>query len=70
MNIAYEGVRELVDVEHKILMDTFKKYGAEDLGSEYGEKWWDETVTFLSRKYDGLTSMLCRRGTQLHRMTR
>ena len=47
MNIAYEGVKELVDVEEKILLDTFAKYGAEDLGSEYGEKWWKEKITFF-----------------------
>lgn len=47
MNIALEGVKEIVDVEHKILMETFKKYGAEDLGSEYGEKWWKEKITFF-----------------------
>ncbi len=47
MNIAYEGKKELVDVEEKILLETFAKYGAEDLGSEYGEKWWDEKITFF-----------------------
>ena len=47
MNVAYEGVKEMVDVEEKILLDTFKKYGAEDMGSEYGEKWWDEKITFF-----------------------
>lgn len=47
MNVAYEGVKELVDVEEKILLRTFKKYGAEDLGSEYGEKWWKEKITFF-----------------------
>lgn len=47
MNVAYEGVKELVDVEEKILLDTFRKYGAEDLGSEYGEKWWKEKITFF-----------------------
>lgn len=47
MNIAYEGVKELVDVEEKLLLETFKKYGAEDLGSEYGEKWWKEKITFF-----------------------
>jgi alkyldihydroxyacetonephosphate synthase len=47
MNIAYEGVKELVDVEEKILLETFAKYGAEDLGSEYGEKWWNEKITFF-----------------------
>ena len=36
MNIAIEGVSELVEVEEKILLSTFAKYGAEDLGSEYG----------------------------------
>ena len=41
MNIAIEGVSELVEVEEKILLSTFAKYGAEDLGSEYGKKWWD-----------------------------
>lgn len=47
MNIAIEGVKELVEVEEKILLETFAKYGAEDLGSEYGEKWWDEKITFF-----------------------
>ena len=27
-NIAYEGKKELVDVEEKILLDTFAKYGS------------------------------------------
>ena len=47
MNIAIEGVSELVEVEEKILLSTFAKYGAEDLGSEYGKKWWDEKITFF-----------------------
>lgn len=47
MNIAYEGVSKMVDVEEEILLETFKKYGAEDLGSEYGEKWWKEKITFF-----------------------
>lgn len=47
MNVAVEGVAEIVDVEEKILLDTFNKYHAEDLGSEYGEKWWDEKITFF-----------------------
>ena len=47
MNIAYEGVTKLVDVEEEILLETFAKYGAEDLGSEYGEKWWKEKITFF-----------------------
>ena len=47
MNIAVEGVAEIVEIEEKILLETFKKYGAEDLGSEYGEKWWKEKITFF-----------------------
>ena len=47
MNIAYEGLTKLVDVEEEILLETFAKYGAEDLGSEYGEKWWKEKITFF-----------------------
>ena len=47
MNIAYEGVSKMVDVEEEIVLETFAKYGAEDLGSEYGEKWWKEKITFF-----------------------
>ncbi|MDO5553612.1 MAG: FAD-binding oxidoreductase [Planctomycetia bacterium] len=47
MNIAIEGISEIVAVEERILLDTFGKYGAEDLGSEYGEKWWKEKITFF-----------------------
>ena len=47
MNIAIEGVKEMADLEMKILLETFAKYGAEDLGSEYGEKWWKEKITFF-----------------------
>ncbi len=47
MNIAIEGVSEMVALEEKILLETFAKYGAEDLGSEYGEKWWNEKITFF-----------------------
>lgn len=47
MNVAIEGVSEIVAVEEKILLATMAKYGAEDLGSEYGEKWWKEKITFF-----------------------
>ena len=32
MNIACEGTKEIVEVEEKILLDTFRRYGAEDFG--------------------------------------
>jgi alkyldihydroxyacetonephosphate synthase len=47
MNIALEGPRAIVDVEEKLLLDTFAKYNAEDLGGEYGKKWWEEKITFF-----------------------
>ena len=47
MNVAYEGVKEMVEVEEKILLEIFAKYNADDLGSEYGEKWWKEKITFF-----------------------
>ena len=47
MNVAIEGDSEMVALEEKILLKTFNKYGAEDLGSEYGEKWWKEKITFF-----------------------
>lgn len=47
MNVAYEGDLEMVAVEEKILLKTFAKYGAEDLGDEYGKKWWEEKITFF-----------------------
>ena len=47
MNVAYEGVRELVDAEEKILLDIYSRRRSGDLGSEYGEKWWKEKITFF-----------------------
>ena len=47
MNVAIEGLHEIVAIEEKIMLATFAKYGAEDLGSEYGEKWWKEKITFF-----------------------
>ena len=42
MNVAYEGVKELVDVEEKLLLETFKKYG--------------KNYVFLSRQHDGFAA--------------
>lgn len=47
MNVAIEGDHRLVEVEEQILLDIFTKHGAEDMGSEYGKKWWDEKITFF-----------------------
>lgn len=47
MNLAIEGVSEIVDIEEKIIMDICIKYNAEDLGPEYGKKWYDNRITFF-----------------------
>ena len=47
MNVAVEGASAIVDAEEKYMFEIAAKYGAEDLGSDYGEKWWDSRVTFF-----------------------
>jgi alkyldihydroxyacetonephosphate synthase len=47
MNLAVEGMAEMVEIEEIILLDICKKYGAEDLGSEYGERWYKNRITFF-----------------------
>ncbi len=47
MNFAVEGVKEIVDIEMKIALDICKKWGGQDLGSEYGEKWYQNRITFF-----------------------
>lgn len=47
MNISLEGIEKIVDVEMEIVLDICEKYGARDLGSEYGEKWFENRITFF-----------------------
>lgn len=47
MNITLEGIEKIVDIEMEIVLDICKKYGAEDLGSDYGEKWFENRITFF-----------------------
>lgn len=47
MNLALEGIKEIVDVEMKIVKDIVKKYNGEDMGPEYGEKWFENRITFF-----------------------
>ena len=47
MNIALEGIGEIVEIEEKILFQICESYEAQDLGSDYGEKWWKSRVTFF-----------------------
>ena len=47
MNIAVEGRDDMAELEMKIACDIAAKYGAEDMGAEYGQKWWDSRLTFF-----------------------
>jgi len=47
MNLAFEGNAEIVAVEEKLAFAICEKYGAMDLGSEYGEKWFENRITFF-----------------------
>ena len=47
MNVAIEGAKDMVAVEEKHMLEICARYGAEDLGSDYGEKWWDSRLTFF-----------------------
>ncbi len=47
MNITCEGNKEIVDIEQKMMLEICAKYNAEDLGSEWGEKWYENRITFF-----------------------
>lgn len=47
MNVAIEGAADDVELEEKHMLEIAEKYGAEDFGSDYGEKWWDSRLTFF-----------------------
>ena len=47
LNLTLEGYEKIVAAELEIVMDIAKKYGAEDLGTEYGEKWFENRITFF-----------------------
>ena len=48
MNLAVDGMDKIAKIEMDRVMEICSgKYGAEDLGSEFGEKWWQHRVTFF-----------------------
>ncbi|MGE4283479.1 MAG: FAD-binding oxidoreductase [Clostridia bacterium] len=47
MNLAIEGIAEIVEIEERIILEICHSYGAEDLGSDYGEKWYNNRITFF-----------------------
>ena len=47
LNLTLEGYEKIVAAELEIVLDIARKYGAEDLGTEYGEKWFENRITFF-----------------------
>ena len=47
MNVTLEGLKRIVDIEMEIVQEITARYGAEDLGSEYGDKWYQNRITFF-----------------------
>jgi alkyldihydroxyacetonephosphate synthase len=47
MNLALEGDKRIVDIEMEIVRDIVAKYDGEDMGFEYGEKWYENRITFF-----------------------
>jgi alkyldihydroxyacetonephosphate synthase len=47
MNLAVEGMAEITAIEERVIKGICDSYGAQDLGAEYGEKWWDSRITFF-----------------------
>ncbi|MHC1758984.1 MAG: FAD-binding oxidoreductase [Negativicutes bacterium] len=47
MNLAVEGEEKFALLEEEIILDICAKYGAMDLGPEYGEKWFENRITFF-----------------------
>ena len=47
MNMTLEGYTGIVNEEEKLVMQIAEKYGASYLGHEYGEKWFENRITFF-----------------------
>ena len=52
LTLTVEGKEKIVAAEEEYIMEIADKYGAQYLGSEYGEKWFDNRITFF---YPGIT---------------
>ena len=51
LNLTVEGFDDIVTCEEKKIMEIAEKYGAEYLGHEYGEKWFENRITFFYPGY-------------------
>jgi alkyldihydroxyacetonephosphate synthase len=47
MNFAIEGPKAIAEVEERILIDTCMEEAYEDLGPEWGERWWNQRCDFF-----------------------
>ncbi len=47
VNLAVEGIKEIVDLEMKIILDICQANEGKNIGPEYGEKWYDNRITFF-----------------------
>lgn len=51
MNLTLEGHEEIVAIEEKIVKGICEEHGAQYLGTEYGEKWYENRITFFYPGY-------------------
>lgn len=51
MNLTLEGNKRIVEVEEQIVLEIAERFGAEYLGTEYGEKWFENRITFFYPGY-------------------
>ena len=47
MNLVCEGRKKIAEEEMSVVFDVAKKYNAMDCGAEYGEKWYENRITFF-----------------------
>ena len=47
MNLTLEGYKGIVAAEEEIVLKLAEEYGAQYLGTEYGEKWYENRITFF-----------------------
>ena len=47
MNLAVEGIERVVDIEMEVIREICERHHGRDLGSEYGEKWYENRITFF-----------------------
>ena len=47
MNFTLEGIEEIVDIEMRRACEICEAHGGRDMGTEYGEKWFENRITFF-----------------------